>query len=44
MDAHGVLNGMPMDKDRKKTVQSSESMIYIAQIQILLNRHFKVSK
>jgi transposase len=33
-----------LDKDREKTVQSSESMIYIAQIQILLNRHFKVSK
>lgn len=33
-----------LDKDREKTVQSSESMIYIAPIQILLNRHFKIAK
>jgi putative transposase len=32
------------DKDHEKTVQSSESMLYIAQIQILLNRHFKIAK
>lgn len=30
-----------LDKDREKTTQSSEAMVYIAQIQILLNRHFK---
>jgi putative transposase len=29
-----------LDKDHEKTVQSSEAMIYIAQIQILLNRNF----
>lgn len=33
-----------LDKDREKTIQSSEAMIYIAQIQILLNRHFIKTK
>lgn len=33
-----------LDKDHEKTVKSSESMIYIAQIQILLNRNFKILK
>ena len=30
-----------LDKDHEKTVQSSEAMIYIAQIQMLLNRNCK---
>ena len=33
-----------LDKEHEKTVQSSEAMIYIAQIQILLNRNFKNTK
>ena len=33
-----------LDKDHEKTVKSSETMIYIAQIQILLNRNFKLAK
>jgi transposase len=30
-----------LDKDHEKTVQSAENMIYIAQIQILLNRNYR---
>ena len=33
-----------LDKDFEKTVESSEAMIYIAQIQVLLNRNFKTAK
>jgi len=32
-----------LDKDHEKTVQSSEAMIFIAQIQLLLNRNFKTT-
>ena len=33
-----------LDKDHEKTVKSSETMIYIAQIQILLNRNFRFAR
>jgi putative transposase len=33
-----------LDKDREKTTQSSETMVEIAQIQILLNRHFNFTE
>ena len=33
-----------LDKEYEKTIQSSEVMIYIAQIQLILNRNFKIAK